>query len=61
VLIRNFVVVVAALNAEERIKVYLEDAKRFLGEALREFEEGVRSCDVTRIRDAAEKAWNSIV
>jgi len=55
------VVVVAALNAEERIKVYLEDAKRFLEEALREFEEGVRSGDVIRIRDAAEKAWNSIV
>jgi hypothetical protein len=52
---------VAALNAEERIKMYLEDAKRFLEEALREFEEGVRSGDVIRIRDAAEKAWNSIV
>ena len=51
----------AALNAEERIKMYLEDAKRFLEEALREFEEGVRSGDVIRIRDAAEKAWNSIV
>ena len=49
------------MGVEERIRIYLEDAKRFLEEAVEEFEKGVRSSDAIRIRDAAEKAWNAVV
>lgn len=46
---------------EVRVRVYLEDATRFLEEAEREFREGLRRGDLLRVRDAAEKAWNAVV
>ncbi|MEM1637918.1 MAG: PaREP1 family protein [Pyrobaculum sp.] len=46
---------------EERIRIYLEDAKRFVEEAAVEFAEGVKAGDSVKIRDAAEKAWNAVV
>lgn len=45
---------------DARIKVYLEDARRFIEEASREFEEGVKANDAVKIRDSAEKAWNAV-
>ena len=44
-----------------RVKVYIEDAERFLEEAYREFEEGIRENNTIKIRDSAEKAWNAVV
>ena len=40
---------------------YLDQAKKFHQEAMREFERGKRESDATVIRDAAEKAWAAIV
>lgn len=48
-------------GVEERIRIYVEDSKKFLEEAVKEFEEEVRGNDVVRIRDAVEKVWNAIV
>ena len=47
--------------AEERIRIYVEDAERFLDEASKEFARGVRENNAYVIRDAAEKAWNAVV
>ena len=44
-----------------RVRVYMEDARKFLKEASREFEDGVRTGDLIKVRDAAEKAWNAVV
>ena len=46
---------------EERIKIYLEDAREFIEEACEEFEKGVRENNTTKIRDSAEKAWNAVI
>ena len=46
---------------EERIRVYLGDAREFLREAEEEFRRGVESGDLIKVRDAAEKAWNAVV
>jgi HEPN domain-containing protein len=46
---------------EARVKIYLEDARRFLEEAEQELAEGVRESNAVKIRDAAEKAWNAVV
>lgn len=40
---------------------YLEEAKEFYQEALKEFEEGLKEGDKTLIRDACEKAWGAVV
>ena len=40
---------------------YLDTAKRFYKAALRELHRGRRARDDTKIRDAAEKAWNAVV
>ena len=40
---------------------YLDQAKSFHQEAMKEFERGKRISDATVIRDAAEKAWGAIV
>jgi len=42
-------------------EMVLGEAERFLDAALREFDRGVRENRDEVIRDAAEKAWNSIV
>ncbi len=39
----------------------LEEARKFLEEALKEFERGRRRKDTTLIRDASEKAWGAVV
>lgn len=49
------------VSINERIKVYLEDAKRFLKESIEEFEKGVKEGDNIKIRDSAEKAWNAVI
>jgi len=46
---------------EARVKIYLEDARKFLEEAEQELAEGVRESSAVKIRDAAEKAWNAVV
>lgn len=40
---------------------YLDIAKRFYKAALRELYRGKKARDDTKIRDAAEKAWNAVV
>ena len=40
---------------------YIDDARSFYQEAMREFHRGKREGNTTVIRDAAEKAWNAIV
>ncbi len=50
-----------AVDAQTRVRLCLEDAERFLEEAVREFEAGLREGDTVKIRDAAEKAWNAII
>ena len=40
---------------------YIDDAKGFYQEAVKEFERGVAENNLRVIRDAAEKAWNAIV
>ena len=49
------------VSINERIKVYLEDAKKFLKESIEEFEKGVKEGDNIKIRDSAEKAWNAVI
>ena len=46
---------------EERIRICLEDAKKFIEGAIKEFEKGIQENNITKIRDAAEKAWNAVV
>ncbi|ADY00686.1 hypothetical protein VMUT_0474 [Vulcanisaeta moutnovskia 768-28] len=46
---------------EGRVDIYLSDAEEFLNEAIEEFNNGVKSGDQLKIRDAAEKAWNAVV
>jgi uncharacterized protein (UPF0332 family) len=46
---------------EERIRVYLEDARKFVEEAIKEFKGGVKENNMVRIRDSAEKAWNATI
>lgn len=38
---------------------YIEEAKKFYEEAIKEFEKGEKEKDMMRIRDASEKAWNA--
>lgn len=40
---------------------YIDEAKRFYQEALRELERGKKENNETILRDAGEKAWNAIV
>ncbi len=49
------------MNIDVKVKVYLDDAVRFLEEAIKELEEGVRDGDQIKIRDTAEKAWNTVI
>jgi uncharacterized protein (UPF0332 family) len=49
------------LNVEVKVKVYIDDAMKFVEEALREFRDGVANNDIVRVRDAAEKAWNAVI
>ncbi len=49
------------ITAKERIKVYLEDAKNFLREAIEQLQQGIKEKNSFKIRDAAEKAWNATV
>ena len=46
---------------DEMVLQLLGEAERFLDAALKEFDRGVRESRDEVIRDAAEKAWNSIV
>jgi uncharacterized protein (UPF0332 family) len=46
---------------DEMVLQLLGEAERFLDAALKEFDRGVRENRDEVIRDAAEKAWNSIV
>ena len=48
-------------SVELELKVYIEDALKFLEEAIKEFERGLREGDNIKIRDSAEKAWNAVV
>jgi len=57
----RFHTISVSLMVEWRIKVYMEDAFNFINEAFEEFRRGVREGDYSRIRDAAEKAWNAVV
>ncbi len=38
---------------------YVEEAKKFYEEAVKEFEKGEKEEDMIRIREASEKAWNA--
>ena len=49
------------MNVEVKVKVYIDDAMKFVEEALREFRDGVANNDIVRVRDAAEKAWNAVI
>jgi len=49
------------LNVEVKVKVYIDDAMKFVEEALREFRDGVANNDIVRVRDATEKAWNAVI
>jgi hypothetical protein len=49
------------LNVEVKVKVYIDDAMKFVEEALGEFRDGVANNDIVRVRDAAEKAWNAVI
>ena len=40
---------------------YIEEAKALFKEAREEFERGKKEGDFTRLRDACEKAWGSVV
>lgn len=40
---------------------YIEDAKKFLEAAEKEFEQGKTTDDLIKIRQAAEKGWNATV
>lgn len=40
---------------------FLEEARKFLDAAFREFEKGVKEGKDEEIRDAAEKAWNATI
>ncbi len=44
------------LSIDERIKLFIEDAKTFLKEAIDEFESGIRENNYYKIRDSAERA-----
>jgi hypothetical protein len=44
-----------------KIKVYLDDAKNFFKKGVEELEEGLKTNDQYKIRDAAEKLWNAVV
>lgn len=47
--------------AVDRVAIYLEDARRFHEESLKEFEEGAKENNPYKIRDSAEKAWNATI
>ena len=49
------------MNVEVKVKVYIDDAVKFVEEALGEFRDGVANNDIVRVRDAAEKAWNAVI
>jgi len=49
------------LSVEVKVKVYIDDAMRFIEEALKEFRDGIANNDMIRVRDAAEKAWNAVI
>jgi len=44
-----------------KIKVYLDDAKNFFKKGVEELEEGLKTNNQYKIRDAAEKLWNAVV
>jgi len=44
-----------------KIKVYLDDAKNFFKKGVEELEEGLKTNDQYKIRDAAEKLWNAVI
>jgi hypothetical protein len=44
-----------------RVRVCVDDATRFVNEALREFKAGVNNNDMIKVRDAAKKAWDAVV
>ncbi len=49
------------LSIDERIKLFIEDAKTFLKEAIKEFESGIGENNHYKIRDSVEKAWNAVI
>ncbi len=49
------------MEIELRLRLYLEDAWKFLEEAENELSRGLKEGDNIRLRDAAEKAWNAVV
>ena len=49
------------MSVEVKVKVYIDDAMRFIEEALKEFRDGIANNDMIRVRDAAEKAWNAVI
>ncbi|RLE54854.1 MAG: hypothetical protein DRJ40_09750 [Thermoprotei archaeon] len=50
-----------SVDVNTRIRVYISDARKFIEEAIEEFQKGTREGNVMAIRDAAEKAWNAVV
>ncbi len=53
--------VCTSVDVNTRIRVYISDARKFIEEAIEEFQKGIREGNVMAIRDAAEKAWNAVV
>ena len=48
------------MSAYKRIGVYI-GTMEFLREAIKEFEESIKSSDEAKIRDSTEKAWNTVI
>jgi len=46
---------------DARIRMFLEDAENFIKRGVEELEEGVKTNNTIKIRDAAEKLWNAVV
>jgi len=44
-----------------RIRMFLEDAENFIERGVEELEEGIKTNEDIKIRDAAEKLWNAVV
>jgi len=44
-----------------RMRMLLEDAENFIERGVEELEEGVKTNDTIKIRDAAEKLWSTVV
>jgi len=49
------------VGKDARIRMFLEDAENFIERGVEELEEGVKTNDTIKIRDAAEKLWNAVM